>query len=102
MSIASHKKQEEMPANLLNPRNVGRITQDVKKKLLAQDSSARKDYLRQLVSEIKINKATASLKISYAAIARAAAEKNMGTRNGVPRLVPNWLPDLDSNQGPAD
>jgi DNA invertase Pin-like site-specific DNA recombinase len=102
LAIASHKQQRQMPTSLLKPKNIGLFTQALRKKLLAQDSSFSKDYLRLLVQEIRIKGREATMTGSYAALANAMAEKNMGTHDRVPRFVPNWLPDLDSNQGPAD
>jgi hypothetical protein len=39
---------------------------------------------------------------SYAAVAEAAAQEKMGALAGVPTLDSKWLPDLGSNQKPAD
>ena len=51
--------------------------------------------------EIRVNKRDVKITGSYAALAQAVAG-NLGDSTGVPRFAPKWLPDLGSNQGPAD
>jgi hypothetical protein len=61
-----------------------------------------KQYLRLLVDEVRIEAKTAVMTGSNANLAMLAAQKKMGTLERVPTFGHNWLPDLDSNQGPAD
>jgi site-specific DNA recombinase len=91
-----------MPFDLLKTKHVNAFTQALRSKLLDRDSSFGREYLRLLVSEIRIEKNEARISGSYAALASAVAETKLGTLDKVPRFEPNWLPDLDSNQGPAD
>ena len=60
-----------------------------------------KEYLHLLVHEIRVNKREVKITGGYAALAQAVAG-NPGDSMGVPRFAPKWLPDLGSNQGPAD
>ncbi len=101
-AIAGFKRQQQMPLDLLKAKNINAFTKALRIKLLDRDSSFGREYLRLLVSEIRIEENTARITGSYAALASAVAENNLGTHGKVPRFVPNWLPDLDSNQGPAD
>ena len=101
-TIAGFKRQQQMPLDLLKMKNIQAFTSALRSKLLDRKSGFGKEYLRLLVSEIRIQDSTATITGSYAALANAMAEKNLGTLGRVPRFVPNWLPDLDSNQGPAD
>jgi hypothetical protein len=55
-----------------------------------------------LVDEVCIEAKTAVMTDSNANLAILAAQKKMGTLERVPTFGHNWLPDLDSNQGPAD
>jgi hypothetical protein len=55
-----------------------------------------------LVDEIRCDGSEAQITGGYGKLANAMAQTKMGTPVGVPRFVPVWLPDLDSNQGPAD
>jgi phage repressor protein C with HTH and peptisase S24 domain len=72
----------------------------VREKLLENGAFA-KEYLRLLVSEIRVNKREVQITGSYAALAQAAAG-NPGDFMSVPRFAPKWLPDQGSNLGPAD
>jgi site-specific DNA recombinase len=101
-AIAGFKRQQEMPLDLLKAKHINAFTKALRIKLLDRDSSFDKEYLRLLVSEIRIKGNEARITGSYAALVSAVAEKNMGTVGRMPRFAPNWLPDLDSNQGPAD
>ncbi len=101
-AIASYKRKQEMPLDLLKSKNIDAFSAALRNKLLDRESNFGKSYLRLLVSEIKVEGKEATITGSYAALATAMSEKNLGTLEGVPRFVPNWLPDLDSNQGPAD
>ncbi|MGO8753765.1 MAG: recombinase family protein, partial [Gallionellaceae bacterium] len=97
-AIAGFKRQQQMPLDLLKVKYINAFTKALRNKLLDRDSSFGKEYLRLLVSEIRINGNTARISGSYAALAGAVAEAKLGTLEKVPRFVPNWLPDLDSNQ----
>ena len=99
--IAGLKTQTGLPTALLQPKHIAAFTLSLKTKLFNNRSFA-KAYLKLLVDEIRVEKKEITLRGSHAALAQAAAETNPGTLGGVPRFVPNWLPDQDSNQGPAD
>ena len=70
-------------------------------KLLDRESGFSKQYLRLLVSEIRVLGNEVRMTGSKAALASAMLQKKMDTAK-VPTFVQSWLPDLDSNQGPAD
>jgi hypothetical protein len=61
-----------------------------------------KEYLRHIVSEIRITGNQAEISGSRAALAHAVAQMKTGTSLEVPAFVHVWLPDLGSNQGPTD
>lgn len=71
-------------------------------KLTDRSSSFSKEYLKLLVSEMRINGNQTVIIGSYSAFAYAVSESNTVTLDKMPRLVPNWLPDKGSNLGPAD
>ena len=66
-----------------------------------EPNSFAQRFARLLVDEIRVNKREVKITGSYAALAQAAAG-NPGDFMSVPRFAPKWLPDLGSNQGPAD
>jgi hypothetical protein len=59
-----------------------------------------KEYLRLLVDGIRVEEKQVAMRGSYAALASAVGGINPGC--AVPRFGLDWLPDLGSNQGPAD
>lgn len=98
--IAGLKTKTTLPENLLQQRHIEAFTKLLRAKLLESGAFA-KEYLRLLVDEIRVNKQEVKLTGSYGAVAQAVVG-NLGNSHGVPRSAPNWLPDLDSNQGQFD
>ncbi len=68
-------------------------TKALRTKLLDRSSGFGKEYLKLLVSEIRVQGSQAEISGSYSALAHAVAETKMGTLDSVPRFVPNWLPE---------
>ena len=102
IEIAGFRRQKEMPLDLLKPKQIGAFSKALRSKLLDRNSGFGKEYLKLLVSEIRIEGKEAQITGSYAALANAVAETKTGILGRVPRFVPNWLPDQGSNLGPAD
>ena len=102
IEIAGFRRQKEMPLGLLKPKQIDAFSKALRSKLLDRDSGFGKEYLKLLVSEIRIEGKEAQITGSYAALANAVAETKTGILGRVPRFVPNWLPDQGSNLGPAD
>ena len=84
--IAGLRRQRELPTALLTPSKVQAFTQTLRTRLLGNRTFA-KEYLRLLVDEIRLEGETLRVTGSYAALAGAALEEHLGTRNGVPRFV---------------
>jgi site-specific DNA recombinase len=61
-----------------------------------------KQYLRMLVTEIRVKGDQLRVSESNSALGQEVAQMEMGTPYGVPTFASDWLPDLGSNQGPAD
>ena len=99
--IAGLKTQTGLPTALLRPKHIEAFTQSLKTKLVGNRGFA-KEYLRLLVDEIRVERKEVMLRGRYTALAHAVADANPSTLGRVPRFAPNWLPDLGSNQGPAD
>jgi hypothetical protein len=94
--MAGLRTHEGLPTALLRPKHIEAFTQSLKTKLFGNRGFA-KGYLQLLVDEIRVEKKEVTLRGSYAALAQAV-ETKMGTPNGVPRFVSNWLPEQGSNQ----
>jgi site-specific DNA recombinase len=99
--IAGLRRQRELPTVLLTPSKVQAFTRALRTRLLGNRDFA-KEYLHLLVDVIRLDGDTVTVTGSHAALAGLALDENLGTHHRVPRFVPNWLPDLGSNQGPAD
>jgi site-specific DNA recombinase len=102
IEIAALKRQREVPLDQLKDSQVEPFSNALRSKLLDRDSRFGKEYLKLLVSEIRVEGNEAQITGSYAALGAMIAETKKGTLNRVPTFVPNWLPDLGSNQGHTD
>ncbi len=100
IEIAGYKRQQQLPD--INQNQLTAFIKALRSKLLDSSSGFGKEYLKLLVNEIRVKGNQAEISGSYSALAHAVSEVKMGTLDRVPRYVPVWLPDLDSNQGPAD
>ena len=98
--IARLKTKATVPPHILQQKHIDAFTRLVREKLL-QNGAFAKEYLRLLVREIRVNKREVQITGSYAALAQAVTA-NPDDLMGLPRFAPKWLPDLGSNQGPAD
>lgn len=75
---------------------------EVLKAKLVKNGPFAKQYLRLLVSRIRIAKNKIEMRGSYDALASAVVQAKSGTLTAVPSFAPRWLPDQGSNLGPAD
>ena len=91
--IARLKTKATVPAHILQQKHIDTFTRLVREKLLENGAFA-KEYLRLLVSEIRVNKREVQITGSYAALAQAAAG-NPDDFMSVPRFAPTWLGALD-------
>ena len=98
--VAGYRRQQQLPN--IKQNQLAAFTKALRSKLLDRSSSLGKEYLKLLVSEIRINGHQAEITGSYSALAHAIEESKMNTLDRVPSFVPNWLPDQGSNMGSAD
>ena len=95
------RRRADLPLKTIGARQVDTFARVLRGKLLGNKAFA-KQYLRLLVSEIRVEGEQLTVTGSNAALAQAVAQTKMDSPDGVPTFAPNWLPDLGSNQGPAD
>lgn len=100
IQVAGYRRQQQLPD--IKQNQLEAFTKALRSKLLDRPSGFGKEYLKLLVSEIRINGHQAVITGSYSALAHAIDESKMDSLDRVPRFVPNWLPDQGSNLGPAD
>lgn len=98
--LTAMKNRNVSPLESISPGKLDLFSKAIRNVLLEKGNASAKAYLRLLVSEIRIKEMQAEITGSYAALASAVLKTRVGTE--VPTFVPYWLPDLDSNQGPAD
>jgi site-specific DNA recombinase len=101
LDMGALRRRAELPLKTIGARQVDAFAHVLRGKLLGNKSFA-KQYLRTLVTEIRVDGEQLRLTGSNAALAQAVAQTNMDTRAGVPTFVPDWLADRGSNLGPAD
>ncbi|MGP1680081.1 MAG: recombinase family protein, partial [Burkholderiales bacterium] len=91
IQIAGIKQQGETPLKLLNASQVDAFARALKSKLTTNSPFA-KQYLRLLVSEIKVNQDDVQMQGSYAALVGAIANAGGTGIAPVPSFAPKWLP----------
>ncbi len=103
LEIAAMKRQQDMPVDALNQKNIKVFAQILKEKLTDRKSNFGKQYLKGLIQQIVLKDGEATISGSYDAMANAIVEtKKMGTDLTVPTFASSWLLNLGSNQGPTD
>jgi site-specific DNA recombinase len=101
IEMAGLRRREAVPLQNLQAGHIDGFARVVRAKLLTNSGFA-KQYLRLLVSEIRLDGPEIKITGSYAALAQAVAQTRKGVSDGVPTFASNWLPDQGSNLGPAD
>ncbi len=103
LEIAGLKRQGETPLKVLNMGQVDAFGRVLKAKLAANSPFA-KQYLRLLVSQVRVTGKMVEMSGSYDAFAGAIGQTRQTGRSKapVPSFAPRWLPDEGSNLGPAD
>ncbi len=92
LEIAGLKRQTETPLKALKADQAEAFARALKSRLGANRPFA-KQYLRLLVSEIRVADRALEMRGSYAALAHAVAAKKPGTLAGVPSFASSWLPE---------
>lgn len=93
--MAGLQRQRELPLAGMGVRRIRSFCSALKEKLLEKGSNFGKEYLKLLVTEIRVDKIEVRLTGSYAALAGALS---MSTKPGVPSFVSVWLPTRDSHR----
>jgi site-specific DNA recombinase len=101
IEMAGTRQDRAVPLDKINASQISAFGNALRAKLLERENGFSKQYLRLLVNEIRVSGNEVSMTGSKAALMHAVLQKKMGTMT-VPTFGMPWLPDLDSNQGPAD
>ncbi|WP_368492575.1 recombinase family protein [Janthinobacterium sp. Marseille-P9896] len=101
IEMAGTRRDSAMPLDKINAGQIDAFGKAMRTKLLDRENGFSKQYLRLLVSEIRVEGKEVRMTGSKEALLNLMAQKKVGTAV-VPTFSHSWLPDLDSNQGPAD
>ena len=91
MELARLRHEKEMPTKRFSKKNIGAFCKALKDMLLEKTSHFGKEYLRLLLSEIRVIKNEVHLQGSYAALASALSVGSEKGFNKVPTFDPYWL-----------
>ena len=101
LEMAGAWRTKDIPLAALSSRQLDSVATAMRSRLLDRSSGFSKRYLRQFVSAISFDGQRVRMQGKKAALLAAAMGEKMGT-SAVPTSGMGWLPDLGSNQGPAD
>ena len=102
VELASVRRQKELPLSKLGRKHIAAFCSALKERLSDRASNFGKEYLKLLVSEIRVDKKEVHLSGSYSALAGALSISTKPALGIVPSFVPVWLPIADSNHGHGD
>ncbi len=101
VEMAGSRHRKSIPLERINANQIQAFGDALRAKLIDSENGFSKQYLRLFVNEIRVSGNEVRMTGSEAVMMNAIAQKKMDTQK-VPSFVHTWLPDLDSNQGPAD
>ncbi len=101
IEMAGLRRKQELPLSSIQPSKVGDFCAALRNVLLGKNQAFAKQYLKALVSEVRMLGDRVTITGSRVALAYAVSGSGAAGAK-VPSSVPNWLPDLDSNQGHTD
>ena len=102
IELAGVRRDTSLPAvEYFKASQVDTFGKVLRLKLLARNSPLAKSYLSILVDEIVVQDKTATIKGSYAALAKTMQTIKKGSLNNqVPSFIPDWCARSDSNARP--
>jgi site-specific DNA recombinase len=101
IEMAGTRQQKVLPVDRITSNQISAFGNALRTRLLDTQNGFSKQYLRLLVQEIRVSGREVKMTGSNAALMGAVLESKVGTAR-VPTFGMTWLPDLNSNQGPAD
>jgi site-specific DNA recombinase len=101
IEMSGLRQQIELPSKFLDGRHTQAFCRVLRKKLTESKPLAKR-YLYAVVSEIRLVKNEVTIAGDYRALADAVGSEKRDGVLPVPTSARKWLPDLGSNQGPAD
>lgn len=99
VEMAGLRRVQAMPIERILPSQVQAFSKALRAKLRDRSSTFAKDYLRTVVSEIRVTGQTATIAGSYAQLMSAVAQKKKES-DQVPSFMRDWRARQDSNPRP--
>ncbi len=96
-TAAKLRRACSVPLWKVGPTQIAAFSEAVRAVLFSTDSPAAKNYLRVLVSEIRVSTDKATITGSPAALAEAASKWKPDTKGMVPSFVSEWRARQESN-----
>ena len=93
-------RRSDLPIKTLTKANLKKFAGALSSKLRAEDSTFRKAYIRQFVSEVAVSDSEIRISGPKSALAAAIGSKQISTDNGVPSFDREWWARQDSNLQP--
>ena len=96
--MAYDKRQTELPADLLSPKNIDRFATAMRRRIRDPERDGlRKAYVRMLVSRVVVGEKRIEIHGSNAALMAAALSPASHSAGEVPSSMPEWRRERDSN-----
>ena len=99
VEMAGLRRTQAMPIERMVPSQVESFSRAIRAKLRDKDSSFAKNYLRAVVSEIRVSGGSATIRGSYRQLMALAGKKKEDT-DQVPSFMRDWRARQDSNPRP--
>jgi len=100
LEAARLRRSRSLPLWKVGPDQIAGFSEAVRKELLSPDGPVAKNYLRVLVSEIRVYPRKATITGSPAALVEAASKWKPGTKGMVPSFISEWRARQESNPRP--
>ena len=96
--IAQLQYRHRLPIRRFGRQQIEAFIAGIKETVLSAKSPLAKNFLRALVSEVKVTGATTSISGDNLSLATAISKWKKGSELSVPRLVSQWCSKWDSNR----
>jgi site-specific DNA recombinase len=94
--MAGLRREQALPVERILPSQVQAFSKAIRAKLADRSSRFAKDYLRALVTEIRVEGKTATISGSYRSLIETMSKKKEGT-DQVPSFMRDWRARQDES-----
>ena len=94
---SSLDRQQDLPRNLLTPKNLARFSRAIRERLHDSDGAFRKSYVRQFVDRIEVDDEEVRIYGPKSALVQGLASSPESARTPVPSFDPKWWARQEPN-----